>query len=118
MMVKSGPFRPFGDEDTQAFLRDITDGFFPHEFKDEYPDGVLITAHDRRFEAFGDAFEAFSGQGRALGQRVKTLSDMGSTHYTFNPDDLLRKLPEKTIKNGQVIAIRSRIKERLGVLPE
>lgn len=78
------------------------DGFFPQEFKEQYPDGVLITAHDRRYESFGDNFEAFSGEGRALGQRVRTLSQLGSPNFSLGADELLRKLPEKVGSWGDV----------------
>lgn len=36
----NGPFRPFTDTTTQAFLRDILDGYFPSELQSRYPDGV------------------------------------------------------------------------------
>eukprot|EP00619_Florenciella_sp_RCC1007_P010250 CAMPEP_0205907136 /NCGR_PEP_ID=MMETSP1325-20131115/2351_1 /ASSEMBLY_ACC=CAM_ASM_000708 /TAXON_ID=236786 /ORGANISM="Florenciella sp., Strain RCC1007" /LENGTH=58 /DNA_ID=CAMNT_0053273199 /DNA_START=35 /DNA_END=207 /DNA_ORIENTATION=- len=57
-----------------SFIRDITDGYFPAEFKNEYPDGVLLVSHDRRSEPFGEDFEAFKGEGNTLGRKAQKLS--------------------------------------------
>jgi len=40
MMLFSGPFRPYTDPLTQQFIQDITDGYFPSELQQKYPDGV------------------------------------------------------------------------------
>lgn len=39
-VVQNGPFRAFKDAETLAFVRDVTDGYFPPEFKHQHPDGL------------------------------------------------------------------------------
>ena len=39
-MLFSGPFRPFTDPVTQQCVQDITDGYFPSELQNKFPDGV------------------------------------------------------------------------------
>lgn len=39
IMLGRGPFRPFGTQETEYFINDILDGYFPYELKDKYPDG-------------------------------------------------------------------------------
>ena len=34
--------------DEQMFVRDLTDGYFPWELKDRYPEGVPLAAEDHR----------------------------------------------------------------------
>jgi hypothetical protein len=40
ILMFSGPFRPFSDPETQAFMQDVLDGYFPSELQKRYPDGV------------------------------------------------------------------------------
>ena len=40
IMLFSGPFRPFTDPVTQQCVQDITDGYFPSELQNKFPDGV------------------------------------------------------------------------------
>ena len=39
VMMFDGPFRPFETEATQRLIRDLTDGYFPGELQERYPDG-------------------------------------------------------------------------------
>lgn len=43
----NGPFRPFSDTQTQSFLKDILDGYFPSELQGRYPDGVPFNVSTR-----------------------------------------------------------------------
>lgn len=66
----NGVLRPFSETPTQLFVRDILDGYFPSEFKRDYPDGFVISAKDRRREygvGGGARVAAFSGPGHKLG---------------------------------------------------
>ena len=45
ILVKSGPFRPYSDPKTMSFVRDVTDGYFPAEFKTEY-EWAILSHHD------------------------------------------------------------------------
>ena len=39
-MLRRGPFRAYSDASNRLFMADILDGYFPLEFKEEFPDGV------------------------------------------------------------------------------
>ncbi|KAK2948912.1 putative ubiquitin carboxyl-terminal hydrolase 12 [Blattamonas nauphoetae] len=41
-MLFSGPFRPFNEEKNVAFFEDLTDGYFPWELKERYPNGCIF----------------------------------------------------------------------------
>ena len=41
-MTQRGPFREYELDLTRRFLSDVMDGYFPIEFKEEYPDGESI----------------------------------------------------------------------------
>ena len=46
--VDDGELRPYCHPLNVSFMKDIMDGFFPHEFKKDYPDGVRLKVEDRR----------------------------------------------------------------------
>ena len=47
LMIKRGPFRYAGSDSYTSVVRDIVDGYFPSEFQDENPDGVIINLVDK-----------------------------------------------------------------------
>ena len=104
LLVGGGPARSF--EDSEAFVKDVCDGYFPHEFKAQYPDGIKLDVRDCRTER-----APFQGPGQASGRKARTLSDIGSTDMRV--DDFLNKLPQKVIKDGRPVDIRDAIRERL-----
>jgi hypothetical protein len=68
-MLRRGPFRPYSDAPNQAFVADILDGYFPLEFKEEFPDGVIFDLRDRSNDVYSaETFNAFSGAGVAVGE--------------------------------------------------
>ncbi len=83
LLLWNGPLRPFSDPACITFLHDVMDGFFPSEFKREYPDGVVFQVTDRRRERFSPA---------ALPR--------------LTSQQLLNKVPEYIIKNGQILRPR------------
>ena len=72
IFLRRGPFRSFSGRHTQAFINDVMDGYYPSEFKDAHPDGVVFRLTDRRStlyaERVGNAgnFSAFGGVGNKL----------------------------------------------------
>jgi hypothetical protein len=40
IFFKNGPLRPYAMPECQAFVKDILDGYFPYELKEEFPGGV------------------------------------------------------------------------------
>ena len=120
IFIRRGPFRPYSDSETQRFVSDVLDGYFPPEFKDEYPDGIIFDVKDcssmrfadapndsnTRSNALGDRFKAFCGEG----QKVGALS---SQTAPMSREDFLRRLPERSVRNGRVISIRDEISSML-----
>ena len=104
LLVGGGPARSL--EDSEAFVKDVCDGYFPQEFKAQYPDGIKLDVRDCRTER-----APFQGPGQASGRKARTLSDIGSTDMRV--DDFLNKLPQKVIKDGRPVDIRDAIRERL-----
>jgi len=49
LMFFNGPGRLYSEATTQMVVRDLTDGYFPWELKERYPQGVPILVHDRRW---------------------------------------------------------------------
>ena len=93
------------------------DGFFPHVFKDEFPEGVKLDLDDRResvCDKNGEQETIFSGKGEQCGAEKKKklhgLASIGESDMPMKKDDFLMKLPEKVIgESGNVIDIRGGI---------
>ncbi|TPX41524.1 hypothetical protein SeMB42_g05541 [Synchytrium endobioticum] len=69
LALRSGPFRPFTDKSTKMFMRDLLDGYFPFELKDQFPDGVPFDLRDYHTTFFDDTpkYVPFSGTGHVVG---------------------------------------------------
>lgn len=50
--VNSGELREYDKPVNQSFIKDILDGFFPQEFKDDHPGGVTFKFEDNRSKEF------------------------------------------------------------------
>ena len=61
IFLRRGPFRSFSGRHTQAFINDIMDGYYPSEFKDAYPDGVVFRLADRRATLYAERLEELRG---------------------------------------------------------
>lgn len=46
-LLYRGPFRHWADEDSQTFLNDVLDGYFPAQFKDSHPGGLIFDIVDK-----------------------------------------------------------------------
>nr|XP_022289531.1 UBX domain-containing protein 11-like isoform X2 [Crassostrea virginica] len=141
IMLFSGPFRPFTDPVTQQCVQDITDGYFPSELQNKFPDGVPFVVTDNRDTFFRDTRrEVFRGAGQVLGGETrpsrlvpesKTAEKSHDKAPTNTPehsqlkiateapgpkmtvDQFLQKLPKSVIKDGKVIDIRNSVGENL-----
>jgi hypothetical protein len=109
MFFKNGPLRSYVLPEARMFVKDIMEGYFPYELKDDYPDGVYISAVDRSQEDWtsGGAvkqtdFKAFGGAGHALGGD------------TISKDQFLRNLPAIVISGGKVVSIRNDVGRMVG----
>lgn len=109
LMIRRGPFRSYQQDSTREFIHDVLDGYFPSEFKTEYPDGVIFDLNDKRNVTYQ---HAFTGDGKRVG-RFKSLADLGNPELKLSANEFLNRLPASVIRQGQVISIRSDIAERL-----
>ena len=74
LLVRRGPFRPNGTPGYHCFVRDIMEGYFPSDFRDEYPDGVILVVKDRQFDKYSPSTAAEKGFG-GLVSKCHVLGD-------------------------------------------
>ena len=76
IFARGGPLRAYALQESRVLVKDLMDGYFPWELKDEYPEGVPLRVEFRLQEAWGKTaageddvplFRAFAGAGQALG---------------------------------------------------
>ncbi|KAJ3279055.1 hypothetical protein HDU76_009652 [Blyttiomyces sp. JEL0837] len=73
-------------------MRDIVDGYFPYELKDEYPDGVPFTLTDRHKDLYEPPPQAFAGSGFTLtnledsSQKTVSLTDATTSPKAITPN--------------------------------
>ena len=76
IFARGGPLRAYTLQESRVLVKDLMDGYFPWELKDEYPEGVPLRVEFRLQEAWGKTaageddvplFRAFAGAGQALG---------------------------------------------------
>lgn len=138
IIMFDGPFRPFSDPSTQQVIRDLTDGYFPSELRNRYPDGIPFKVHDKRkinFQPRG--IQAFIGEGKTVGgneqhkqqSRLVPQGDgngsrlLAQSHHAVDSEipgqqrltaeQFLMHLPPSIIKSGRIIDIRSSLAETL-----
>ncbi|XP_034174713.1 uncharacterized protein LOC117601701 isoform X2 [Osmia lignaria lignaria] len=70
MIIQDGSLRPYNDQATMSFLRDILDGYFPSELQEAYPNGVPFKVEDHRNQMYLNNVE-FPGQGYRLGKQLQ-----------------------------------------------
>jgi hypothetical protein len=96
LMIKRGPFRSIDSKSYRVFVTDIMDGYFPSEYREEYPDGVIFDLLDKHlvdYEVGGD-------------EDVK--NQMSASNF-------LARLPKTIVKNGEIIDVRADIKSKLSL---
>ncbi|KAK7194038.1 SEP domain/UBX domain containing protein [Novymonas esmeraldas] len=138
--VNQGPFRPYGWALCDAFLDDLTDGFYPYEFKEKYPDGFPIEVIDRVTEVCnadhngavrarsdasapanaGPSFPTSGGRrlGGAAAARVHTLGEQGSSggYAPVTAQEFLAKVPAQVVTaGGQLVSVRQGVAALMGV---
>eukprot|EP00937_MAST-01D_sp_MAST-1D-sp2_P006952 g6952.t1 len=81
LFLQRGPLRAYAARHTQAFVNDVMDGYYPTEFREEYPDGVVFRVTDNRTQCHGGgaggpgSFRAFGGAGNRLRAETKEGGD-------------------------------------------
>ena len=94
LMVKRGPFRAADSKSYKIFVDDIVDGYFPSEYKEEYPDGVIFDLLDKHW------YEYETGCGDEADDR------MSAAH-------LLQRLPKTVVRNGELVGVRREVESKL-----
>lgn len=96
LMIKNGPFRKTSSESYRTFVSDILDGYFPGEFKDMYPDGVIFDLVDRHNDVYYDNIQS------------------GKANESAMPaQQFLNRLPKTVMQNGNIVNVRDDIANRL-----
>lgn len=137
IMLFEGPFRPFEDAETLACIQDLTEGYFPSELQQRYPDGVPFELFDFRAQPYSAAMaKSFQGTGHTLGGdhkpsrlvpgqaaprksgahggNIRTIRDTASGAVpTSSAEAFLNRLPKNVIRGGKIIDIRGGIAEAL-----
>lgn len=93
IMIKRGPFRNSHSDSCRSFVRDIMDGFFPSEFRSEYPDGVMFRLIDRHNIPYEGSTDQTAGK--------------------LTKEELLRDVRKVVLKDGNLVPMRSNIEQLL-----
>jgi hypothetical protein len=92
LMIQNGPFRPITSDSYRVFTKDILDGYFPSEFRDAYPDGVIFDLIDHHQDMYT---ESTTSEGQMSAQQF------------------LNRLPKNVVHQGNVVSVRGDIEQRL-----
>ncbi len=116
ILIRRGPFRAHDSASYKAFCRDVLDGYFPSDFRDDHPDGVLFELIDKHQETY--SVETLSNANDSSSSNWRTLVDGsinggGNFSRQYTKDQLLNNLPGHQVNaKGDVINIRSEISEK------
>lgn len=97
LMIKRGPFRPAGSDSFNSFTRDIMDGYFPSEFRETSPEGVLLELTDKRNEYF----------------KNDTSTESSYCQGAMKAAQLLERLPKTVIRGGDIVSVRGDISAKI-----
>lgn len=129
LLVRNGPARPYAMKESRLLVRDLMDGYFPFEFKADFPEGVQLVIKDKLSESCVQVRQSsFDGVGYRLdsGRVVQpsaqkdpdTSADLAglralrARHGGVAPQHLqqfLQKLPQSVIVGGEVVSVRGGI---------
>ena len=90
LMIKRGPFRECGSKSYMSFAQDVLDGYFPSEYRNEHPDGLLLQLTDRRDEIY-------------------SIDESKSNDIVMSRADLLKAIPSTIVHKGNIVSNRSEI---------
>ena len=129
LLVRNGPARAYAMKESRLLVRDLIDGYFPFEFKADFPDGVKLVILDKLHESCVQARNScFDGVGYSLapGRNVQpkaekdpdTAADLAgiralrARHGGVAPQHLqhfLQKLPQNVIVGSEIVSVRGGI---------
>jgi hypothetical protein len=102
--VDSGELREYGAPVHAAFIRDIMDGFFPAEFKGQYPEGVRFVVSDCR-ETFKGPPHSLSAHPQSCMEMLAPPTDLGTGDGELRVR--IPSLPDVTIKVTKELTFRA-----------
>ena len=129
LLVRNGPARPYAMKESRLLVRDLIDGYFPFEFKQDFPDGVQLLIQDKLNESCVQVRQScFEGVGHRLEsgpimqpptqKDPDTCADLAglralrARHGGVAPEHLhrfLQRLPQNVIVGGEVVNVRGGI---------
>ena len=129
LLVRNGPARAYAMKESRLLVRDLIDGYFPFEFKADFPDGVKLVIIDKLKESCVQVRKSsFEGVGYSLDSGLiippsiqkdpDTSADLAgiralrARHGGVAPQHLqsfLQKLPQSVIVGGEVVNVRTGI---------
>jgi len=119
ILIRRGPFRPHDSASYKAFCRDVLDGYFPSDFRNDHPDGVLFELFDKHREEY--SVESLSSASVSSSSNGRTLID-GNIHgdgnfsRQYTKEQLLQNLSgHKVNARGDVINVRGDVSEKLNL---
>lgn len=113
ILVKRGPFRENGSAGYTSFVRDVMEGYFPTDFREEYPDGVILSLKDRHLERYIPGGSG-SSKRNGLGGLARGGSNLLGSSVSMGKDQLLSRLPVNNVSaSGDVREVRGPIEGML-----
>lgn len=116
----SGILRRYEDQKSKLFIKDILDGYFPFELKEQYPEGISILVRDchrvRSTEPTSN-FSKFPGNGQRVGQGlwIWPSAFQRDGESRGKNECFLEKLSAvKITSRGEVFDVRGAVKDYLG----
>ncbi|KAJ9445370.1 hypothetical protein DIPPA_07018 [Diplonema papillatum] len=102
--VDRGVFRPYSWPLCRAFLDDLLEGFFPYEYRDKYPQGMLIDLVEKV-----DILHPAAPQGNVHAVGI------GEGYRAVTKDAFLRRLPKQVITaTGAIVTVRQDVGSFMG----
>lgn len=129
LLVRNGPARAYAMKESRLLVRDLLDGYFPFEFKADFPDGVKLVVLDKLKESCVLVRNSsFDGVGYSLAsdrhvqpnaqKDPDTAADLAglralrARHGGVAPQHLrqfFQKLPQSVIVRGEIVSVQGGI---------
>ena len=94
--VERGVFRPYDWPLCRAFLDDILEGYYPYEYQEKFPKGMVINLIDHSTEPHPTAEKPTN---------IQSVSDAG--YRVLNKDAFIKRIPKQMITStGKMVNVR------------
>lgn len=111
-------FQQFDSPSSQHLIRDILEGYFPYVLKDDFPNGVELKVVNRTAHKYSEWLSGHASSDKEVVDNGDRLAPVGG--YALGQardvrEQMLAKLPEKVIRDGQVCDVREEVAKKLGM---